>query len=510
MRNVLITCVWIAVGAVALGACKLDSRVTATGTGTAPEAQCAAGAVCDSGIPGSSTRNDGAVTQTDVKPVMTGQQTDQTNVNASTGGMSGGSGTDAAVKEPPPPPKKPDGEVCAANSDCISNHCLRELCCTGGDCCKTAADCPTNIIDGQQVACNEPSSCQGKRGEIRCENFLCVADGDVPDDTACTADHMAQDCSPYKPVFCNGNAEQEAPACPTSCNNDTACIEEAHCDMASKTCVMDVEDGGDCSADHECESNHCNRNICCAAGDCCRDETQCFRYNSLPMCADVQSCTGTQKIAVCKANQCSNEEMSSPAACNGTFVEGCGLYPDVTCRNGVRASCATSCRVDSQCKPEAYCRQTSRGGVCERRLKDGDACTTASQCQTNICNHGFCCNDSNPDTYCCGSNDDCRMLERNECVPDLNSCDGRRLVATCNNEHRCRISAQPDPNACTDRSIDCGAAYRSRAACPLGCGCTSDLDCSDGHKCNKQGNANRGVCVVDDTGGMPGMPPPMP
>jgi hypothetical protein len=441
---------------------------------------------------------------------MTGQSGDGAEPGSNVGGMSGSQPVDASIP-PPPPPKKPDGESCAANVDCISGHCLHDICCTGGDCCRTALDCPANVIDGKQVACNEPSSCQGKRGEVRCENFLCVAEGDIPDDSACTTEHMAQDCSPYKPVYCNGMTDQGAPACPTSCTNDAACIDGAHCDASTSTCVMDVEDGGECSVDEDCGSGHCDNNLCCAAGDCCRDATMCRRYNTLPMCANEETCTGTQRVAVCRDSQCTSQEMASPAGCNGAIVARCGLYPDVMCRDGVRAQCATSCRVDSQCKPEAYCRQTPQGGVCERKLPDGEACTSTSQCMTT-CNKGFCCNDSSPDSYCCGTSDDCRMLARDECVSEPNSCNGRRITAMCSSEHRCRTEAEPDPNACTNRSIDCGPAYKDPAACPLGCGCMSDVTCAAGYVCTGD-NVTRGICVVDpDLGmpGMPGMPPGMP
>lgn len=487
-----------------VAACKLDTRGNATGS--APEAQCAIDSVaCDGGALNSSAKPDaGAVPPTEITPVMTGQSGE--GAEPGVGGMSASDGVDASVT-PPPPPKKPDGESCASNLDCVSGHCLREICCTGGDCCRTVADCPANEIDGQMVACNEPSRCQGQRGEIRCEEFLCVANGDIPDDSACTAEHMAQDCSPYKPVYCNGMAEQEAPVCPTSCTNDTACIEEAHCDASSGTCVLDVEDGGECSVNEDCASGHCDSNICCASGDCCRDASMCLRYSTVPMCVNEATCTGLQRVAVCQDHQCTNQEMPSPIGCNGVQAERCGLYVDVTCEDGVRAQCATSCRVDTQCKREAYCRQTAQGGVCERKLRDGEPCTSTSQCQTT-CNNGFCCNDSGPDSFCCGTADDCRMLERSECVPEPNTCDGRRIVAMCSSDHRCRTEAVPDPNACTNRSIDCGDAYASPAACPLGCGCNGDRDCSMGHVCTGS-TGLRGVCVVDPDVGMPNPPMPM-
>jgi hypothetical protein len=496
MRNVTLTCVWLAI---CLSACKLDTVPSeSTGSDEPGATQCTMSAPgCDSGV--SSTPDAMMSTEPGNTPVMTGR-VDSGVMN--TGGAAS-SAPDAAV--PPPPPKKIDGESCAADTDCVSAHCLHDICCTGGDCCLTATDCPMNIIDGQQVACNEPSTCQGKRGAIRCEGFLCIADGNVPDDSACTSQHLAKDCGAYKPVYCSGLTEQEEPQCATSCESDSACIEAAHCDALSSTCVMDVQDGGECVADGDCASSHCNRNLCCKAGDCCTSALACWRYASPPMCVDEDTCAGTEKVAVCRENQCTNEEMPNPMGCENVVVERCGLYPDVRCVRGVRARCATSCQVDSQCKqPDAYCKQSSQGGTCEPKLKDGEACMSSSQCQST-CNHGFCCNDSNPDTYCCGGDEDCRVLERAECVPDITSCDGRRVTATCSNDHRCNPRMTPDPNACTMRTVECGPGYPGGAACPLGCGCTSVQDCAPGYVCQREGNATRGTCVPD-----PGTPPPPP
>jgi hypothetical protein len=501
LGNAVLTLVWIVMTA---SACKLDTSISDTGSAPASQECARTGASCDSGQPTDGTSTDAEPTQPP-DGTMTGQSSSGTNGAGNVGGMSGGAKVDAEV--PPPPPKKADGETCAGNVDCVSGHCLHEICCTGGDCCRTASDCPNTIIDGQQVACNEPSTCQGKRGEIRCEKFLCIADGDIPDDSACTAEHMAQDCAPYKPALCNGMAEQEEPACPTSCSDDAACLEEAHCDMTSGKCVMDVEDGGACTIGHDCASEHCDNDVCCKEGDCCRSEAQCFFYNMRPMCVNEQTCTGTQMVAVCENSQCASREMPSPTGCNGRMAASCGRYQDVVCDDGVRAQCATSCRVDSQCKADAYCKIEGQGGsgTCELKLLDGAVCTAAAQCQANTCNKGFCCNDSNPDTYCCNVDADCAPLVRRGCGPNADSCDGVSVTATCNSEHVCRPRSTPDANACTDRTIMCPVGYATgTAACPLGCGCNSALDCATGYVCERSSGATRGTCVPDTAGPGPG------
>lgn len=508
MRTVLITSFWLAVSA---QACTLDTRPTLVGNESGLTDCVGGGDTCDSGTSSSTAPDDIQMSVDTSRGVVTG-----TGSNVDGGvGMGGMSNTEPGMSStavdaggpPPPPAKKPDGESCDVASDCVSAHCLHNICCAGGDCCRSAADCPMTVVDGIQLACNDPSTCQGKGGEVRCENFLCVAQGDIPDDSACTSEHMAKECGPYKPVFCNGVKEQTAPECPTSCSGDDACIEGAHCD-ASSQCVMDTDDGGQCSVDHDCASEHCDRGVCCASGDCCVNEVMCLKYNSPAMCVEPETCTGTVKVAVCKAFQCTNEERPSLVACDDRVVEECGLYPDVVCRGGIRAPCPRSCRVDSQCKAgQAYCKATPQGNMCAPKLPDGSACTSTSQCQ-NSCNHDFCCADTDPDSYCCGTDDDCAVLNATGCVDDVNSCQGWRTTATCTAEHRCRVLRRPDGNACTTREVSCGPGYRSQSAmCPLGCGCQGPTQCAAGYVCEKSGE--NGVCVPDPAQGASGAGAPI-
>jgi hypothetical protein len=355
------------------------------------------------------------------------------------------------------------------------------------------------IVDGIQLACNDPSKCEGSGGSVRCTNFRCAVMGGEPNDMACTASHKASDCAPYKPVYCNGMREQQPPQCPTSCKSDAECASGAHCDVFG-ACVKDSPEGSLCTMDKDCVSRHCSNGVCCKGGDCCLTKDVCVGYGAPAQCTDVSTCTGRRKEAVCTADhQCASMENADASACNGKLAKDCGLYADALCSSRVvTPACATSCMVDTQCKPTAFCDVSGGKGECKPKREDGEKCTASAQCKTG-CNKGYCCNDSDPASYCCGSNVDCAPLNKSECARNDNTCDGIVQTATCTSEHRCRVSSAPDTNACK-REISCGAGYARPMPCPLGCYCSNALDCSAGYMCMEGSTPGRGKCVRDGSG----------
>jgi len=477
--------------AVALSACQLDTKA-GLGTGGNPLNTCEGGVLCDGGLSG---------TGGDLAPVGGNGESGQGGnamVMVGVGGMSS-----------PAAPKKLDGDSCAADVDCMSGHCNSAICCASGDCCKAPADCPNMIVDGIQLACNDPSKCEGSGGSVRCNNFRCVAMGGEPNDMACTTSHKANDCAPYKPVYCNGMREQQAPPCPTSCRSDDDCAADAHCDLFG-ACVKDMPDGGLCTMDKDCVSGHCSNGVCCKGGDCCLTAQVCQGYSSPAQCTDVSTCTGARKEAVCMANQCMSMEIPDRGACVGKLVKDCGLFADAVCSNRViTPTCATTCQVDTHCKTNAFCDRTANGGrgECKPKREDGETCTETQQCKTK-CNKGFCCNDSDPNSYCCGSSADCTVLNKSQCAREDNTCDGVVQTATCTTEHRCRVTTMPDTNACK-RNLSCGPGYARLMPCPLGCYCSNPLDCASGYRCSEAPDG-RGKCVLDTgaagmSGGAAGM-----
>lgn len=345
-------------------------------------------------------------------------------------------------------------------------------------------------VDGISLQCNDPSKCQGMGGTAVCREFRCMAEGGAPNDTPCTDKHLAKDCGPYPAVFCSGAMEQQEPLCATSCKSDDDCDAGAHCN-ASKACVPDAADGSQCLADNECQSKHCSNQICCKEGDCCTSSLSCGMYAGAPVCTDVSKCAGTQKVAACVNFQCKSEEMNDPEACNGMQALTCDKYAPARCSHGGSPLCGTSCMVHPQCASGFYCEN----GQCQPKREDGSACKDSNECLSN-CNKGFCCNDTSPDSYCCGTDADCAVLQKSSCV-DKTSCAGTTITARCSPLHRCNVSERPDVNAC-GQTLPCPEGFIvTSATCPIVCTCTLNTHCKPGYVCDTSGM--RGNCVKDTT-----------
>jgi len=127
--------------------------------------------------------------------------------------------------------------------------------------------------------------------------------------------------------------------------------------------------GQACSRDAECESDHCNRGLCCSDGDCCADDSDCDnRY----VCTDPRQCRGHVYLRHCnEVSRC--EEARSPEessyGCVGQLARTCDEpgYRDVTCSllptPHVR-ECSV-CESDADCAEDYGCQ----GGAC--RPRDG-------------------------------------------------------------------------------------------------------------------------------------------
>lgn len=389
---------------------------------------------------------------------------------------------------------------CDENSDCQSDHCQNDFCCPFGDCCTQASDCPS--FGTFDPVCENPGTCQGSRGMAVCtESATCATTGTQQDDSACTAQTLANECGFYQPIFCNGDVSQGPPVCPTTCQSNADCDANAYCDDVTDTCIEDESDGGSCLTDSQCDSGHCRNDFCCNSGDCCESAADCpAQYSSAAQCTVESACQGQRDIAECIDFECSTfNNAPDDSACNSTTESNlCGAYPTVNCNGGIDQNappCADSCASDAACDANAYCNGS---GQCELDEGNGSACIGDSQCLSGHCENGFCCATGD----CCADSNDCGHLDVAPDCDSQTSCQGDRVDGACGANFQCSAQSSDDDSACAGlASNDCGPYVG--VSCNTGTNqptnqaglcatsCTGDGDCDSSAHCTA------GACVPD-------------
>lgn len=337
--------------------------------------------------------------------------------------------------------------TCTTNDECADTHF-----CDGGEClprrelggaCNDTRDCISGYcVDG--VCCNGPCSSP-------CE-FCSVAKGSAVDGVCSVGAGREGEpsCSPY---LCRAGSG----ACPQGgCTFDGHCAANHWCD--SGTCREKTPLGGACTAAAECATGHCVDGRCC--------DSACSGA-----CDSCSVALGASQDGVCQPVVGSGSPSCWPFQCAGTSV-----------------ACPTVCSSDSECTSTHYCRE----GACVVRRAQGSLCSKDSECLTDFCSDGRCC-DSECDGPCSAcatalgatANGVCTPiagLAAPSCAPFL--CDG--VVGEC--PGYCLSSANCAPgHQCENGS--CELKRVLGASCTTGAQCVSG-HCSDGVCCDSAcGNA---------------------
>jgi hypothetical protein len=384
-----------------------------------------------------------------------------------------------------------NGALCEGDSACDSGRCSNHVCCESGRCCRDVDDCGVDA-EGLGTACEDPSTCQGSRGELACDDFQCRTIAATDDDSGCTAQTEADDCGPFESVFCDGARDQVPPSCAETCQRDTDCdpgltCRDERCVAASDTSAR-AADGSSCTADGDCNSDHCQNGRCCADGDCCAEPEDCSTsYSKAPICEDAQTCTGTRGEPSCEGHVCKTKRVDDDSACDSTTVLATCASGTLYCSGQTEQTdlpaCGPTCSSDSNCPSDQRC---GGGGECVADLADGETCSRAGMCASGHCRNATCC--SNGD--CCRSDATCRAVIW---CDDTTTCDGNRQERACV-DFKCEDvgGPVPDDTACAlQRAASCGAnrdVYCVAAVSydPPACGrtCTSDGDCNTGYLCD--------------------------
>ncbi len=393
-----------------------------------------------------------------------------------------------------------NGQISNEDSDCKSNHSQNGFCCGSGDCCAASQDCPTFGISAP--ICEDTATCQGSRGQAICSNNECGAQNGVPDDTACDASVVADECGFYRAIHCTGAANQTPPSCPTSCTANGDCDANAYCDPLSDTCRGDLDNGQSCpQGSPSCQSGHCQNGFCCNEGDCCATEGDCpASYSTAPTCDTPTACQGTADIAQCSSSRCvTSLNVPDDSACGtGVVANPCGPYLPIRCTGGTSQDapeCPTSCTSSTQCDANAYCNPA---GACVPDEPDGSACHASGDCQGDHCQNGFCCASGD----CCATGSDCGGYRQAAVCNSQTSCQGSRVDGVCSGSFQCSGQTVQDDSACAGlQSNDCGPypALSCTSAptqmadqanlCPMTC-------LGDG-QCDVSAHCSGGLCVPD-------------
>ena len=464
-------------------------------------------------------------------------------------------------------------ESCTCDEECQSGFCADGVCCSSacGERCKACnlpsslGDCvlvpagvkpgdPRDCVASTPATCGQDGTCDGNGGcRLYVRGSECRAG-------QCEGDHVAniltcdgkgqcsqaidKICSPYT---CDSDTKTCATTCDISTNAGCAAGEKCKNERCGPS-----PNGASCEAASDCASGFCVDRVCCniaCSGPCVScDQTgsvgRCtylaagLRDNACPaaapstcgltgLCDGFGSCTLYPENSVCGPSSCSGLVENTPRTCDG---RGTCRPPELIdcapflCSNG---ACETSCDPNqpNACEPGHQClAQTADGvttGVCSGKRKNGQPCTDASQCDSNQCVDGVCCENacqgacracnlpSSPGrclSVARGARDPrstCSDLGASACSTN-GLCDGQGgcqkypAGTTCGRQS-CTAGAYTPPPTCNTAG-QC-VASRSRTCSPYVCnGDTCFTSCSTSAQCAAGEFCNTGSCGLKPRG----------
>jgi hypothetical protein len=352
----------------------------------------------------------------------------------------------------------PEGAVCTEAGRCESGHCVDGVCCDTA-CDSTCERCDAGGARGscaRVVSAEDPDTCAGGR---QCNpEGACMSTGGQP--CATGTDCLGGICADG--VCCDTACDATCQACNISgsegsCSSLVSGPDPGTCDggrscSAGGECLSEA--GSTCAAGTDCASGFCVDGVCCqtvcdAACRRCDAEGSAGECTPIANADDPGSCAG---FGSCDAEGRCRLKGGFPCS-QGSQCESENCVAGVCCESACEGQCMT-CSKDGEigkCLP-------NNGIPCD----DGDACSDGDFCDNGDCVHGF--------TTVCDDGDICTAdscdSATGDCVFDASGAEG----TACSDGDRCT-----HPDACT--AGGCVGAYNESI---IGCG-TGDTCELPGH-----------------------------
>ena len=484
-------------------------------------------------------------------------------------------------------------ESCSCGSECRSGYCVNNLCCDSActDGCKTCslpsslgicAFIPAGVKPtdpsfcaaeaqstcGQDGTCDGVGACRKYEEHTLCKNGTCEGDGVVNakacDGKGSCSEDVNVPCAPYT---CDPKTSQ----CAGQCTDNSLCAADQTC--SASRCGLKLN-GFPCpGGNDDCASGHCADGYCCnvaCTGAClsCKEADSVGRCkllgagvpdsrcpaNDVSTCDTTGLCDGAGACALfpentpCGAASCAASVTQNTArvcdgqgTCQDAQVIDCSPF---LCSN---SACTITCLKDSDCESGHQCVQTTVNNTTTGRCgkgKPGVPCTDPSECESDQCVDGVCCQSScggacrscnlpgSPGqclSVAAGAADPrngCKDLGKESCGTD-GLCDGaggcqmyapgtvcgtescvqgaHTPAPTCNQSGQCVTPPSLTCNPFICNGASCFNACANDTQCVTGNYCVNGScglipnggECSTGSKC-QSGHCAQGVCCNSD------------
>ena len=399
----------------------------------------------------------------------------------------------------------PNGALCTSGEQCASQSCVDGFCC-GGNLPPGTTQCPAPA--GQQYFCNTgvcaPPSAQGTpcnadqqcESPFSCTDFTCCELAECPAGDLCNI--------PGNLGFCTAPGPQGNP-----CTSNEQCQTGLFC--VDNTCCTTDTGSASCNAGEAC-------NLPSSPGLCQLVPTATPTSTPPPTSTPTQTATSTPPPqptgATCgSGSQCVSQSCVDDICCNlppGSTVcpnnsqSGQPQFCNIT---GSLGSCTPKLTANGQCLHDSDCQSgncdvssvpprcgptrtatptstntrtaTATFTSTPTPLSIGDPCTDPSQCSSESCVDGFCCDLDVGSTVC----------------PDDSQTGAQQFCNILGKEGTCATPRPTPGDTCTDPNNPdaCDPGFFCNPVDPANPVCCDSPTCPDGERCDVIGS--KGTCA---------------